>query len=302
MFSGKDRSARRRADYILGVCLIVLSVLTGGLLTYLGVGKLSYPWWDNESFLVNMASALVGALFGIPFAIIILYRVAASQASRSEWKLTRRLVVQTVDDLLEIVGPILVGDDSGDVISKSLSMLDEALRSTNSLLEHLAPVYPDTGEFPPDGLDYDFREAAKTASDALFRAQGWVDELATMACGSPRVSKLLENRWQFFDTYVRARISEAGRAWVSNDVYLDIDIVVRYGADLSAVRDIAQYSILEQVGRMIEDWRTSAVLDKFGLTQIRGIDTLNSARGEAVIMLALRRLPKALKAYVESLR
>jgi len=58
---------------LLGVGLVVLGLIGD-----------AHDWWKDQPFLTNVMSSVTAALFGIPFALVILGRIAKARASREE--------------------------------------------------------------------------------------------------------------------------------------------------------------------------------------------------------------------------
>jgi hypothetical protein len=61
----------------------VMWLLGAGLVVLGWIGD-SRGWWKDRPFLTNLVSSLTAALFGIPFALVILERIANARADREE--------------------------------------------------------------------------------------------------------------------------------------------------------------------------------------------------------------------------
>ena len=70
-------------DPSVRVLSAVMCLLGVGLVVLGWIGD-SHHWWTDRPFLTNLVSSVTTALFGIPFALVILGRIAHARASREE--------------------------------------------------------------------------------------------------------------------------------------------------------------------------------------------------------------------------
>ena len=68
----------------------VMCLLGVGLVVLGWIGD-SRGWWKDRPFLTNLVSSVTAALFGIPFALVILGRIANARARREEAGAAKRL-------------------------------------------------------------------------------------------------------------------------------------------------------------------------------------------------------------------
>jgi hypothetical protein len=80
--------------------------LTGIILLALGVWGDSDGFWTSRPYLTNTFSALTSAAFGVPIALIVLQRIAASEADASEARAARRMAGRVSADLASAVAAL----------------------------------------------------------------------------------------------------------------------------------------------------------------------------------------------------
>ena len=74
--------------------------LTGVVLAVLGWIGDSRGFWLNRPFFTNLASSVTAALFGIPFALVILQQITNARASREEARSAQRLAARVSRQML----------------------------------------------------------------------------------------------------------------------------------------------------------------------------------------------------------
>lgn len=101
-FWGKLRAAWNETGSTLRTAWIVLWTL-GVMLLIFGVLGDSIGFWANKPYLTNTFSALTSAAFGVPVALVVLQRVAASEADAAEARAARRMAERVSADLAAAV-------------------------------------------------------------------------------------------------------------------------------------------------------------------------------------------------------
>ena len=74
------RSWQNVSPWLRAACLAMWA--GAAVVTAVGVAGDLTGWWMRLPFLTNVASSLAGALFGVPFALLVLQRVAATERER----------------------------------------------------------------------------------------------------------------------------------------------------------------------------------------------------------------------------
>lgn len=92
---------------------IIISPIAGCLTFALSAWGDATGFWSDKPFLTNMVSALAGAFFGIPFALVVLQRLAMDQANRVERAGAQRLAVRTGQELWAVTVAATGADNTG---------------------------------------------------------------------------------------------------------------------------------------------------------------------------------------------
>ncbi len=84
-------------------------------------------WWDRWPFLTNLLSSLVGALFGVPIALIVLQRIAAIEGHRYERREVVLVARSTIDGLCDEVTGLVGKPELLPQLAGQLRLLTETL-------------------------------------------------------------------------------------------------------------------------------------------------------------------------------
>lgn len=88
-------------------------------------------WWGDKSFLTNLASSATSALFGVPFALVVIQHITSRQADERERREVRqraaRLARELTGDARQLVRV--------DIHSQPVATLRAALRHARATLE-----------------------------------------------------------------------------------------------------------------------------------------------------------------------
>jgi hypothetical protein len=82
---------------VRALCLVLWGV--GIIATVLGGWGDAVGWWNNKNFLSNLASSATGALFGVPFALVVVQHITARQADERERREVRYQALQLAREL-----------------------------------------------------------------------------------------------------------------------------------------------------------------------------------------------------------
>jgi hypothetical protein len=91
----------------------------GIVLLALGVWGDSDGFWAGKPFFTNVFSTLTGAAFGIPLALVVLQRIASSEADAAEARAARRIAGRVSADLASAVAALVNGGISAMQITKT---------------------------------------------------------------------------------------------------------------------------------------------------------------------------------------
>jgi hypothetical protein len=74
--------------------------LIGVVLLVLGWVGDSHGFWSDRPFMTNLVSSVTGAIFGIPFVLVIIQQIATAQAERVEARAAQRLAARVSREML----------------------------------------------------------------------------------------------------------------------------------------------------------------------------------------------------------
>jgi hypothetical protein len=120
---GKLRTIWNETGSTLKKVWILLWVAGIILLTF-GVWGDSAGFWAPRPYLTNTFSALTSAAFGVPVALIVLQRIAASEADAAEARAARRMAGRVSADLASTVAA-LAKDGIPDIQAVKLHLRDQ---------------------------------------------------------------------------------------------------------------------------------------------------------------------------------
>jgi hypothetical protein len=168
---------------------------TGAVLLAIGIWGDNVGFWDNKPFLTNTFSSLTGAAFGIPLALVVLQRVAASQADAAEARAAQRMAARISTDLAASAAALVEGGLAGAHAAKL--HLQSALEAT--------PLQAMGSQPSP--------QSYPLYVDAVQLALAYVNKLS--------VTKSIENiaaidqYWSILRTESRSRLLETGGRWLA---------------------------------------------------------------------------------------
>ncbi|MGW0033088.1 hypothetical protein ACWDXD_25135 [Streptomyces sp. NPDC003314] len=194
----------------------------GGIAIALGVYGDSHGWWDNRSFLTNLASSFASLLFGVPLALIVLTHLGAVQAEAATRKLAIRQARQALQNFLDTFDRGFAG------VSQRYSVFElRDLRRSNRDLQNAL-------RFASDATTEDERRITDAA--VVLELQKW-ERLFT-----EKLSVQFERRktwygevsqaWRRLDQEVRPRLEEVGVSWMRPDAHAALRQAV---ADLEGI-------------------------------------------------------------------
>jgi hypothetical protein len=222
-------------------------------------------WWGSLVFLPNLFSGITGALFGIPFALIILQRLSYRQAEDLQRRNVVRLRQAAAKELhssalvlLRCHGFTCISVPLGDAIEvafAAVTAVDEFPRP------HEAKAFP--GGFDVDG----FMRCLGNARSELIKS---ITVLHRLLSSRAEVRNLIVDmmaKWRFLDEYVKPRIYEAGGEWLDSQTFAHLHAAL-YRGDFSL-------DALLHLREMLDDFLTT--LDKIhNESRVITYDTLAS--------------------------
>jgi hypothetical protein len=219
-FWGKLRAAWNETGGTLRAAWIVLWAV-GVMLLIFGAWGDSMGFWANKPFLTNTFSALTSAAFGVPLALVVLQRVAASEADAAEARAARRMA----------------GRVSADLAATVVALVKDGIPAVQTVKEYLREQRE---SLVPNG-DY-WRPAAaprlyyQPFIDAIGSAMERIEVLF-----SPEIKRHLaeaSTQWSILTTESRSRLLGTGNKWLTG---LQVE-------ELGAL-------VIKVTGPTLEDWR-----------------------------------------------
>ncbi|MFF1725501.1 hypothetical protein [Streptomyces sviceus] len=188
----------------------------------LGIMGDAWGWWEHRGFVTNLASSLTGLLFGVPFALFVLSRLAGAQADLDEQRGVRRLVDRATQDFDAAVSRIFA-----DTVLRAPLPLRQLVQEWR---ETIAPL----SDLLEEALTQREQAEAQQFGSGDAASQGAMDAAAAglnTAIGTRPLRPLaaeeqaawaatwgaLEARWSELDREVRVRAAEVGLAWLSHE-------------------------------------------------------------------------------------
>jgi hypothetical protein len=199
---------------------IIISPIAGCLTFALSTWGDATGFWSDKPFLTNMVSALAGAFFGIPFALVVLQRLAMDQANRVERAGAQRLAVRTGQELWAVTVAATGADNTGSPPSayQAIDRLSSAMLQMKALTKHAFSLFgaPDslTGLSTHNERYVFTREEIEGMLNAIQEATAeWNSILEDRSRFRARLGHV-RAQWEFFTGTVRARVLEAGFTWI----------------------------------------------------------------------------------------
>jgi hypothetical protein len=163
----------------LGWLVAAVSLSLGAVVLVLGLTFEGQPWVQDRPFLTNVVSGLCGALFGIPFALFVVQRIARTQAEQVQRKAAHKIARWAADQLVDAVRRLAAFTDSTDllpaishigVVARRIEEIREVWRGRFSeAISQAAMVYGHMDHPGPDlvALQPDLDKAAAEARSLL---------------------------------------------------------------------------------------------------------------------------------------
>lgn len=87
-------------------------------------------WWSDRPFLSNLSSSLVGLLFSVPFALVVVQRISVTEAERAERRSAIRLAMQATEHLRRATDQLRGDDMDRGQVDRGAVVLEQARKVT----------------------------------------------------------------------------------------------------------------------------------------------------------------------------
>jgi hypothetical protein len=208
-FWGKLRTAWNETGSKLKKTWILLWV-SGVILLTFGEWGDSAGFWTNRPYLTNTFSALTSAAFGVPVALVVLQRIAASEADAGEARAARRMAARVSADLASAVMAL-----AGDGIPAMRAALVYLREQRDSLVPNGDYWRPATAP----------RLYYQPFTDAIERAFERIEEL--FSAEIRRHLAEVSTQWSILTTESRSRLLATDNEWLTGLHAKELDALVR---------------------------------------------------------------------------
>jgi hypothetical protein len=175
------------ALWIIGIILLASGAWGDGI-----------GFWENKPYLTNILSALTGAAFGIPLALVVLQRVAASEADAAEARAARRMA----------------GRVSADLASMVVALVEAGIPAMQTVKVHLRDqrdsLVPDSDYWRPPTAS---RLYYQPFIDAIGSAMQRIEELFGPEIGQHLAE--VSAQWSILTSESRSRLLGTGNKWLT---------------------------------------------------------------------------------------
>jgi hypothetical protein len=182
---------------------------SGVILLTFGEWGDSNGFWTNKPYLSNTFSSLTGAAFGVPVALVVLQRIAASEADAGEARAARRMASRVSADLAATVGALTEG---GTPAMKAV--LGYLRDQRDSLVPNADYWHPATAP----RLHY------QPFIDVIERIMKSIEEL--FSAEIRRHLAEVSTQWSILTTESRSRLLATGNSWLPGLQAEELDTLV----------------------------------------------------------------------------
>jgi hypothetical protein len=195
-----------------GVRALCVTLWCAGVLaTAAGLWGDATGWWDNKSFLANLASSTAGALFGVPFALVVIQYITARQADERERRDVTHQGAQLARELATDARQLV----RVETHPQAVATLRAALRDARGAVERLAA-----------GLDADPQPVSRAY--AL-----WNETVSSRTTTEVLLDRISVN-WRSLKEDTRPRLQRIGVAWLDRELVELLDETLAAGTSAGA--------------------------------------------------------------------
>ena len=224
-----------------------LSITLGVALLVLGVKGDSSRFWDERGFLANITTSLVGALFGVPLAVVVIGWFTASHSSRIQSAATTQLAhtawQQFGESVIACTPPAITNSliSESTAIALSYSEIKRVVSQARAVstpdYKYLHRRVPDWSlNSNADTTEGQVREQAAAALDELRTATALLRGAVGYPAEYQRDWAVLSARWAFLSSNVRVLRYSSGSPWIPVQFESVFDHLVRdQGSPLPSV-------------------------------------------------------------------
>lgn len=196
---------------IKGVTYVCLPL--GGFAIALGVWGDGHGWWDDRSFLTNLASSFASLLFGVPLALVGLSHLGSLQADAAA---QRAAVRRGLNAARDFTATVLSEFRNLEVAASSEDLI--RLRTANLQFRQAVHAWPKDPS-PAASAEVNMRfERRRAAIQGAFKTRG--NEVGPWLT-------MISEAWHRLDMEVRPRLEDADVRWMPRAEHVKIRSAVR---------------------------------------------------------------------------
>jgi len=205
-----------------GVRALCLTLWSAGLIAAaFGAWGDVAGWWQDKNFLANLASSAAGALFGVPFALVVIQYITARQADERERRDVTHQAAQLARELVADAKQLV----RAEAHPQAVVDLRAALRRARGVLEQYA-----------SGIDSD--------PEAVLQAYALWQEMVSSRTTTELLLDRIATNWRSLKEDTRPRLLRVGAVWLDRDLVELLDETLTAG--LSAGVDLYWLDELRQ--------------------------------------------------------
>ena len=287
----------------------IASMILGGAVILTGIALDFHEDKPLQStpFLLNVLTAIGGALVGIPIALFVLQRIARHEAERAQWKSTLNMTRAAFADFYTLLsmGPSSTGSSARTYYRELHLTVHYCIERVENLLTPLEKLFKEgfadlaafgqyeKGAYKPYGpLKREILYLASELEEIGTKYPSWLPSDDGLALLRPHI----EASWRFIDSFIRPRVIESGRPWISIETAVFIptflDTKVSGGAWSRNFQSLArEFRIYAETGKI------SSIVGEFA----DSMNELHQWRGKLAVLEEASKHLSALEEYPLSL-
>lgn len=232
-----------------GKALFFLSIGVGLALLVVGVTGDYQNWWDGRNFATNILTSLVGALFGVPLAVVVIGWFTATHLDRLQveetttvtedaWAVFREAALRTCSENLAEG----LYDDAAAVDRAALTLIDRLKQHQEANGVSPTNIYDDVSELADSQensaaitelgeLAHNLQDATRRVRMTIGEREQWHREWVTVRL-----------RWTFISTEVRRLRHSQRLVWIPPELEVDLTALVDDSSPVARLsRDLDLY-------------------------------------------------------------
>jgi hypothetical protein len=194
-------------------------------------------WWESLPFFSNLFAGITSALFGIPFALLIIQRLSYRQAEDLQRRNVTRLKFAAANDLHSRTLTLLQSDG----VTSICTPLDDAIEQSFTAVKAV-DTFPRPHEAALFNAEFDVTGFTRCVEHSRSDLAKSVDILHELLPPNAEVADLVVDlgaKWRFLDEYVKPQIYETVGDWLHPQTFAQLHAALYEGGlDLSSLLEL----------------------------------------------------------------